>query len=183
MEALSWGGESSRPRLPGSASSSTGRVTAVVEWSNLVEKGEDEWPNSPQEERNETQQEIEQEATGKVVNVSLAVAVNRKFEWNIERISSWNRLLRRTAWIFRFINRCRKKKRDPVIGFTKTITIKNHNKNKSQRKPDKTVTIARMSEEELDEAELFIFRQLQMETYPKAFKNLQLEGPIHPKER
>jgi hypothetical protein len=40
-----------------------------------------------------------------------------------------------------------------------------------------------MSGEELDEAELFIFRQLQMETYPKAFKNLQLEVPIHPKEK
>ena len=38
VEALSWGGESSRSRLPGSASTSTGRVTAVVEWSSLVEK-------------------------------------------------------------------------------------------------------------------------------------------------
>jgi hypothetical protein len=41
-----------------------------------LKKGEDEWPNSPQDETNETQQEIEQEATGKVVNVSLAVRNN-----------------------------------------------------------------------------------------------------------
>jgi hypothetical protein len=87
------------------------------------------------------------------------------------------------AWIFRFINRCRKLNRDPGIGFTEVITIKDYNKGKSKRKADKQVTIARMSGEELDEAELFIFRQLQMETYPKAFKNLQLEVPIHPKEK
>ena len=40
-----------------------------------------------------------------------------------------------------------------------------------------------MSGEELDEAELFIYRQLQMETYPKAFESLQMEGPVHPKEK
>jgi hypothetical protein len=40
-----------------------------------------------------------------------------------------------------------------------------------------------MSGEELDEAELFIFRQLQMETYPKAFESLQMVGPVHPKEK
>jgi hypothetical protein len=32
-----------------------------------------------------------------------------------------------------------------------------------------------LDEAELDEAELFIYRQLQMETYPKAFESLQME--------
>ena len=56
------------------------------------------------------------------------------------------------------------------------VKIKDYNKDKSQRKPDKEATIVRMSEEELDEAKLFIYRQLQRETYPKAFENLQMEG-------
>ena len=44
-----------------------------------LKKEEDEWPNSPEDETNETRQEIEQEATGKVGNVSLAVAVKKQF--------------------------------------------------------------------------------------------------------
>jgi hypothetical protein len=63
---------------------------------------------------------------------------------------------------------------------TEVVKIKDYNKDKSKRKPDKEATIARMSgeeldEAELDEAELFIYRQLQMETYPKAFESLQME--------
>ena len=69
------------------------------------------------------------------------------------------------------------------MGFTEVIKIKDYIKDKSKRKPGKETTIARMSGEELDEAELFIFRQLQMEKYSKAFKNLQHEVPIHPKEK
>jgi hypothetical protein len=38
VEALSWPRESSRSRLAGSASTSTGRIAAVVEWSSLVER-------------------------------------------------------------------------------------------------------------------------------------------------
>jgi DNA-binding transcriptional regulator YhcF (GntR family) len=40
-----------------------------------------------------------------------------------------------------------------------------------------------MSGEEPDEAELFIYRQLKMKTYQKAFESLQMEGPVHPKRR
>jgi hypothetical protein len=61
------------------------------------------------------------------------------------------------------------------MGLIEVVMIKDYNKDKSQRKPDKEATIARMSGEELDEAELFIYR--------KAFESLQMEGPVHPKEK
>ena len=83
----------------------------------------------------------------------------------------------------RFSNRCRKRIRDPGLGFTEKIQIKDYNKDKSKRKPPKTITIARLSGEELAEAELRIYRQLQKEKYPKAFETLQLGLPVHPKEK
>ncbi len=63
-------------------------------------------------------------------------------------MSSWNRYLRRTAWIMRFSNRCRKRTRDPGLGFTEKIQIKDYNKGKSKRKPLKDIIIARISSEE-----------------------------------
>jgi hypothetical protein len=53
----------------------------------------------------------------------------------------------------------------------------------AKRKPPKDITIARISGEELGEAELRIYRQLQKERYPKAFETLQLGLPFHPKEK
>ena len=118
------------------------------------------------------------------MNVTAAiVASTEPIDWDIDRVSSWNRLLRRTAWIMRFSNRCRKRIRDPGLGFTEKIQIKDYNKDKSKRKPPKTITIARLSGEELAEAELRIYRQLQKEKYPKAFETLQLGLPVHPKEK
>ena len=152
------------------------------EWLKLEEE---KWPDPPDSEQHDSsvQNDIESESRGAVANSAAAITVNKRFEWSLERISTWNRLLRRTAWIFRFIHRFRKKKRYQGIGLTEVVKIKDYNKDKSKRKPDKEATIARMSGEELDEAELFIYRQLQMETYPKAFESLQMEGPVHPKEK
>jgi hypothetical protein len=62
--------------------------------------------------------------------------------------------------------------RDPGLGLTEKIKARG-----------KVIKIARMSGEELDEAELTIYRQLQMERYPKAFETLQLGLPIHRKEK
>ncbi len=44
-------------------------------------------------------------------------------------------------------------------------------------------SVARFASEELDEAELTIYRQLQKERYPKAYETLQLGLPIHQKEK
>ena len=69
------------------------------------------------------------------------------------------------------------------MGLTEVVKIKDYTKDKSQRKPDKEATIARMFGDEVDEAEIYIYWQHQMETYPKAFESLQMEGPVHPKEK
>jgi hypothetical protein len=82
----------------------------------------------------------------------------------------------------RFSNRCRKRTRDPGLGFTEKIQIKDYNKDKSKRKPPKDITIARLSGEELGEAKLRIYRQLK-DRYPKAFETLQLRLPVHPKKK
>jgi hypothetical protein len=74
--------------------------------------------------------------------------------------------------MLRFSNRCRKRTRGPGLGLTEAIKV-----------GDKVIKIARFSSEELDEAELTIYRQLQKERYPKAFKTLQLGLPIHQKEK
>jgi hypothetical protein len=44
----------------------------------------------------------------------------------------------------------------------------------------KEITIDKIVTEELNEAELAIYRQLQVERYPKAFRTLQLGLQIHP---
>jgi len=47
----------------------------------------------------------------------------------------------------------------------------------------KAIRITRLSGEELNEAELTIYRQLQRERYPKAFESLQQDNTIQPKEK
>ncbi len=118
------------------------------------------------------------------MNVTAAITTSKEpIDLDIDRVSSWKRYLRRTAWMMRFSNRCRKRTRDPGLGFTEKIQIKDYNKGKSKRKPHKDIIIARISGEELGEAELRIYRQLQKEQYPKAFETLQLGLPVHPKEK
>jgi hypothetical protein len=43
------------------------------------------------------------------------------------------------------------------VGLTEVVKIKDYTKDKSQRKPDKEATIARISGDEVDEAEIFIY--------------------------
>jgi hypothetical protein len=47
----------------------------------------------------------------------------------------------------------------------------------------KVIPITRLSREELDEAELTIYRQFQRERFPKAFEALKLDNTIQPKEK
>jgi hypothetical protein len=119
------------------------------EWLKLEEE---KWPESPDSEQldSSVQNDIESESRGVLANSAAAITINKKFDWSLERISTWNRLLRRTAWIFRFIQRCRNKKRNPGVGLTEVVKIKDYTKDKSQRKPDKEATIARMSGDEVD---------------------------------
>jgi hypothetical protein len=143
----------------------------VVAW--LIEE-EDNWPDSTQEKQDPSIQEtIDAESRGVVVNITAAVAIpTEPIVWNLDFVSTWNRLLRSRAWMFRFSNRSHKRTRYPGVGLTEAIKVK-----------DKVIRVARFASEELDEAELTIYRQLQKERYPKAYETLQLGLPIHQKEK
>ncbi len=68
-------------------------------WLTEIER---EWPNPPENNSNETQNEIEEEETKKTTNVSLAaVETTQTIEWHLDRISTWGELRSRTAWILR----------------------------------------------------------------------------------
>jgi len=47
----------------------------------------------------------------------------------------------------------------------------------------KVIRVTRSSREELNEAELTVYRQLQRERYSKAFESLQRDNTVQPKEK
>ena len=163
-------------------------VNSQLWWNGPEWQKEEEssWLNSTEQDKQDTsvQENIEIESRGAAVSVTAAMTASKEpIDWDIRRVSSWNRLLRSTARIMRFSNRCRKRTRDPGLSFTEKIQIKDFKKDKSKRKPPKDITKARLLDEELGEAELRIYRQLQKERYPNAFETLQLGLPFHPKEK
>ncbi|XP_045023195.1 uncharacterized protein LOC123467282 [Daphnia magna] len=136
-------------------------------------EGESEWPNSPENHSTETQEKIEEEETKKTATVSFAaVETAQPIEWYLDKTSTWTKLLFRTAWVLRALNRMKKRTRDPGLELKEVITV-----------AEKEITIDKIVTEELNEAELAICRQLQIERYPKAFRTLQLGLQIHPKEK
>ena len=86
---------------------------------------------------------IEEEQTQNTVNVSLAaVETTQPIEWHLnKKTRTWGRLLLRSAWILRRINRMKKIKRDPGINLKEIIKF-----------DDKEITIDRIVGEELHEA-------------------------------
>jgi hypothetical protein len=134
---------------------------------------ESEWPNSPENHSTETQEKIEEEETKKTATVSFAaIETAQPMEWHLEKISTWTKLLFRTAWINRALNRMRKRTRGPGLELKEIIIV-----------AGEEITIDKIVTEELNEAELAICRQLQVERYPKAFWTLQRGLEIHPKEK
>jgi hypothetical protein len=60
------------------------------------------------ETEDKIEEEIEAEANGKIVSVAAAIIDPvQPIEWHLDKISKWQKLLRRTGWIVRFINRIR----------------------------------------------------------------------------
>ena len=116
---------------------------------------------------------MESEARSTTVSTSAAIAIpTTTVEWNLDKISTWNRLVRRTAWISLFLSRSQGKLRPPGTERMESINANG-----------KVIRITRLSREELDEAELTIYRQFQRERYPKAFEALKLANTIQPKEK
>jgi hypothetical protein len=138
-----------------------------------LSRKENEWPDSPETE-DKIQEEIEAEANGKIVSVA-AVIIDpvQPIEWHLDKISKWQKLLRRTAWILRFINRIRKREWIPQEEILQEVIPVN----------GKEITVDQMTVSELHEAEILIYRQLQRDRYPKSFNSLQANLPIHCKEK
>jgi hypothetical protein len=90
----------------------------------LSKEKESKWKDSAEQEKPDSfiQENIEAESKGAVVNIIAAIATSKDLsEWDFDRVSTWNRLLRRTAWIFMFSNRCRRRTGNPGLGLTESI--------------------------------------------------------------
>ncbi|EFX76674.1 hypothetical protein DAPPUDRAFT_248746 [Daphnia pulex] len=97
VEALPRNPESSRSCFTGSAST----VDSQLCWHGpeWLREEESKWPDSTQEKQDPSIQEIiEAESRGAVVNITAAIAIpTEPIDWDLDYISTWNRLLRRTA--------------------------------------------------------------------------------------
>ncbi|XP_057381572.1 uncharacterized protein LOC130704107 [Daphnia carinata] len=135
-------------------------------------KEETEWPDStPDAGETSIHEKIEAEAKGKTVIMSVAtVEPATPMEWQLERIPSWNRLLRRTAWMLRFLHKNR-----PINRTQIRTPIKIGD--------EKEILVDHLTVEELTKAELLIYRQLQKEAFPKTFQDLQEGRQPHHKEK
>ncbi|XP_057365013.1 uncharacterized protein LOC130685709 [Daphnia carinata] len=135
-------------------------------------KDETEWPDStPEAGETSIYEKIEAEAKGKTVIMSVVtVEPATPMEWQLERIPSWNRLLRRTAWMLRFISKNRPTNRTQI---QTPIKIGD----------EKEILVDHLTVEELTKAELLIYRQLQKEAFPKTFQDLQEGRQPHHKEK
>lgn len=101
-----------------------------TEW--LSEEKESKWPDSTEQEKKDSfiQENIEAESRGALATIIAAIATLTDLsEWDFDRVSTWNRLLRRTAWIFMFSNRCRRRTRNLGLGLTESIKRNEDRKN------------------------------------------------------
>ncbi|XP_045022923.1 uncharacterized protein LOC123466894 [Daphnia magna] len=137
-----------------------------------LKEDETKWPDStPEVEEPSIHERIEAEAKSKTVTMSVAsVEPATPVEWHLDRIPSWNRLLRRTAWILRFASKNR-----PTNATQVKTPIKTGD--------GKQIMVEHLKVEELTKAELLIYRQLQKEAFPKTFQDLEEGRQPHHKEK
>lgn len=76
------------------------------------------------------------------------------------------------VWILPLLNKTRKTHQDLGLGLEESITV-----------DKKEIKITRISREEQDKFELFIYRQLQRQRYSKVFESLKLSLEIQLKEK
>ena len=125
----------------------------------LVESSE-RWPetrSSGQEPKDIASEEVKQIAT-----IAVAVAVPEGV-WNLDRISTFHRLIRVTAWIHRFIGRTLSKRtpESPSYKNAARQLVKFQTGNEF-----KSIAIMCLSADEIQKAETTIFRQMQRDRFP-----------------
>ncbi|XP_045027159.1 uncharacterized protein LOC123470673 [Daphnia magna] len=137
-----------------------------------LKEDETKWPDStPEVEEPSVHERIEAEAKSKTVTMSVAfVEPATSVEWHLDRIPSWNRLLRRTAWILRFASKNR-----PTNATQMKTPIKTGG--------GKQIMVEHQKVEELTKVELLIYWQLQKEAFPKTFQDLKEGRQPHHKEK
>ncbi len=98
----------------------------------LSKEKESKWKDSAKQEKQDSfiQENIEAESRGALATIIAAIATLTDLsEWDFDRVSTWNRLLRRTALIFMFSNRCRRRTRNLGLGLTESIKRNEDRKN------------------------------------------------------
>ena len=97
-------------------------------------------------------------------------------DWELDRISHWNQLIRRAAWMQRFGRYGRlDRPEDEVNGKTRVRT------NFNGQLKEHWLNCLRA--EEIREAELFILRGLQQECYPESYAALENKETLHQKNK
>lgn len=100
----------------------------------------------------------------------------KKLEWNLERVSSWSKLVRRMAWMLRFCTLRRPNLPPEEITGKTRITVKS-----GDVIEEKWVNCLRA--EEIRQAEIFLFRLLQRERYPQSYEALENGQTLHPQAK
>ncbi len=136
------------------------------------------WPEPTDEDLSE-QETLDIAAERKKAVTICGVVVTetpKKLEWNLDRIGSWNKLVRRTAWILRLGTPKRPKLTPEEMTGKTRIKIQ-----KGDTFEERWVNCLRA--EEIQQAEIFLFRHIQRERYPQSFEALENGQNLHPHAR
>ena len=127
-----------------------------------LSQDESAWPSRVSFCDGKTNESINTEARSLVLQT--AVAVTRvEIDWQIERISNYYRLIRRAAWVNRFIFNCRKGRPSSNSETAKTPIKVGRN----------TIMVECLTAREVILAETTVFQQLQLERFPEAVAALK----------
>ena len=149
-------------------------VTSSLWWDGppWLQHEEEEWPDAARSD--EAISDLVNEEAKKSVTAAAAVIQETAVEWNMDRISKFIRLVRRTAWILRFLNRLRNRQSsdlplamDPIKFQQDGVEVK--------------VLVPCLTAKEVVDAENVVYRQLQRERYRDIYEALTTTGKLKPK--
>ena len=117
----------------------------------------------------------------KKVTIMAGVVIEEKrltepIEWSIEKIGSWSKLVRRTAWSLRFMD-YKRQARPPsdVDGKTRVVISKDGQTEEIQ--------VNCLRAEEIKNAEWWIIRNIQREIYPETYLTLSTLRKVNVKSK